>query len=90
MTGELPRPAGRAMTDERKDAVLAMIGDAWKAQPEVRLGQLLVLWSGFTWGNGSPGSIASRGRILDGLFFIEDADLAHNLLRHASGRPQRG
>lgn len=83
MAGEHPRPAGRAVTDARKDAVLAMIGDAWKAQPELRLGQLLASWAAVTWGEGAPGSVVSRERALDGLFFIEDADFAHGLRGYA-------
>lgn len=71
---------GRALSDEDKDAVLAAIGQAWKAQPEMRLGQLITLWATRTWGAAAPGSVVMRGRILDGLFFAEDGDLAHGLL----------
>lgn len=71
----------RALTDADKDAILAAIGAAWKAQPGQRLGQLLVNECQRAWGGAMPGSFAASNAILDRLFFIEDGDLAHLLSR---------
>ena len=64
---------GRALTDEDKDAILKAVGDAWKAQPAQRLGQLLANWLRDCW----PDHLPSRP--LGTLSFIEDGDLARNL-----------
>lgn len=83
---------GRALTDDQKDAVLRAVGEAWKTSPELRLGQMLAVWMASMWGDGNPGSIAARGRMLDGLFFIEDGDLAHTvgMLQLPGGRGLHG
>jgi hypothetical protein len=63
---------------------MAIIGEAWKAEPEMRLGQLIIAWAGVTWGKGDAGAMESRRRILDELFFIEDADLAAGLFLYST------
>jgi hypothetical protein len=77
VTGTAPR--GRAVTTEQKQAVLALVLEAWQAQPRQRLGQLLASWACATWAAGDSGIAGSRSA-LDGLQFTEDGDLAHGLL----------
>jgi hypothetical protein len=77
------RATGRALTDAEKDVVLQAVGEAWKAQPELRLGQLLAVWAQFHFTTDMDEPIIGRRKVLDGLFFIEDGDLAHNLKLYA-------
>jgi hypothetical protein len=76
-------PRGRAVSDEEKDAVLDCIGIAWKMQPSLRLGQLANIVARKMFAKGAEGYTASQ-REVDGLAFIEDGDLAHNILLWAA------
>lgn len=71
-------PPGRAKTDEEKDAVLAVIAEAWKTQPHLRLGSLIAAVSRSMFAAGADGFTADHNTV-SGLFYVEDGDLAHNL-----------
>jgi hypothetical protein len=82
-----PAPSGRALSAEQKDAVLGVISEAWKYQPELRLGQLIDLVARKTWAQGEDGYLAAHAAS-NGLFYVEDADLAHAVWLYASRQHQ--
>jgi len=61
------------------------IGDAWKQQPTMRLGQFISNVIHSMYASNNCGYTASQ-RTITGLAFIEDGDLAHNLLLWAATR----
>jgi hypothetical protein len=73
----------RALTNDDKDAILRVIGEAWKTRPEYRLGQLLfAMLHSHVAGPGTARVYYDR-HIMDELFTIEDGDLAHSLSVYA-------
>lgn len=76
-------PKGRALSPEQKDAILGIIGEAWKAAPEMRLGQLVDVVCRQVYAPGMEG-FSAAAFASNGLFHAEDMDLAYAIWLHTS------
>ena len=82
MSIPIPELPGRALTPELKRVIVDRVLVAWEAQPQLRLGQLIVNTIHRITGG------ATKEEQVQRLYYLEDATLADLLQRDANAMPR--